>query len=54
LKESLEKAKEWSYNPQGVLSDLAILLWGCGSGGEGGEEVGERGVEVLLKAIEAL
>ncbi|KAH6623466.1 muts domain V-domain-containing protein [Chaetomium tenue] len=47
LKESLERAKMGCYIPLGVLSDVASLL------GEG-EEVGERGVEVLLKAIEAL
>ncbi|KAK4153972.1 muts domain V-domain-containing protein [Chaetomidium leptoderma] len=47
LKESLEKAKMGCYIPLGVLSDVASLLGG-------GEEVGERGVEVLLRAIEAL
>ncbi|KAH6847418.1 muts domain V-domain-containing protein [Chaetomium sp. MPI-CAGE-AT-0009] len=47
LKESLERAKMGCYIPLGVLSDVASLL------GDG-EGVGERGVEVLLKAIEAL
>ncbi|KAK4124556.1 DNA mismatch repair protein Msh6 [Parathielavia appendiculata] len=49
LKESLERAKEGCYIPLGVLSDVARLLR---SGWEG--EVEERGVEVLLRAIEAL
>jgi DNA mismatch repair protein MSH6 len=49
LRESLERAKEGCYIPLGVLSDVASLLR---TGGEG--EVGERGVEVLLRAIEAL
>ncbi|AEO68115.1 uncharacterized protein THITE_2117497 [Thermothielavioides terrestris NRRL 8126] len=52
LKESLERAKMGCYLPLGVLSDVASLLRG-GDGREGGE-VGERGVEVLLRAIEAL
>ncbi|KAK4234506.1 hypothetical protein C8A03DRAFT_37716 [Achaetomium macrosporum] len=53
LKESLERAKMGCYIPLGVLSDVATLLR-CG-GEEGADaEVGERGVEVLLKAIEAL
>lgn len=47
LKESLEKAKSGCYIPLGVLSDVASLL-------NGGDEVGKRGVEVLLRAVEAL
>ncbi|KAF9876970.1 hypothetical protein CkaCkLH20_05816 [Colletotrichum karsti] len=47
LKESLEKAKSGCYIPLGMLSDVASLL-------NGGDEVGKRGVEVLLKAVEAL
>ncbi|KAK0721347.1 muts domain V-domain-containing protein [Apiosordaria backusii] len=49
LKESLERAKTGCYIPLGVLSDVASLLR---VGGEA--EVLERGVEVLLRAIEAL
>ena len=48
LKESLERAKLGCYIPLGVLSDVASLV----AGRE--EEVGERAVEVLLRAIEAL
>lgn len=51
LKESLERAKTGCYIPLGVLSDVASLLRG---GGGGGGEIEERGVEVLLRAIEAL
>ncbi|KAL0934713.1 DNA mismatch repair protein msh6 [Colletotrichum truncatum] len=47
LKESLEKARSGCYIPLGMLSDVASLL-------NGGDEVGKRGVEVLLKAVEAL
>ncbi|KAL3300848.1 DNA mismatch repair protein msh6 [Colletotrichum asianum] len=47
LKESLEKAKSGCYIPLGVLSDVASLL-------NGGDEVGKKGVEVLLRAVEAL
>ncbi|KAK0611650.1 muts domain V-domain-containing protein [Immersiella caudata] len=51
LKESLEKAKTGCYIPLGVLSDVASLL----RENEGGpREIDQRGVEVLLKAIEAL
>ncbi|KAL2131196.1 hypothetical protein VTI74DRAFT_5422 [Chaetomium olivicolor] len=53
LKESLERAKMGCYIPLGVLSDVATLLKGTDGDGGGGE-VGERGVEVLLRAIEAL
>ncbi|KAF6844347.1 DNA mismatch repair protein msh6 [Colletotrichum musicola] len=47
LKESLEKAKSGCYIPLGILSDVASLL-------NGGEDVQKRGVEVLLRAVEAL
>ncbi|EFQ31958.1 MutS domain V [Colletotrichum graminicola M1.001] len=47
LKESLEKAKSGCYIPLGVLSDVSSLL-------KGGEDVAKRGVEVLLRAVEAL
>lgn len=49
LKESLERAKTGCYIPLGILSDVAALLRV-----DGEEEIGERGVNVLLKAIEAL
>ncbi|AEO59871.1 hypothetical protein MYCTH_2308482 [Thermothelomyces thermophilus ATCC 42464] len=49
LKESLEQAKLGCYIPLGVQSDVASLLRE-----DGEEEVGERGLEVLLRAIEAL
>jgi DNA mismatch repair protein MSH6 len=48
LKESLDRAKTGCYIPLGILSDVAGLLR------EDGGEVGERGVEVLLRAIESL
>ncbi|KZL80176.1 dna mismatch repair protein msh6 [Colletotrichum incanum] len=47
LKESLEKAKSGCYIPLGILSDVSSLL-------KGGDEVRKSGVEVLLRAIEAL
>ncbi|KAL2881216.1 DNA mismatch repair protein msh6 [Colletotrichum sp. CLE4] len=47
LKESLEKAKSGCYIPLGILSDVSSLL-------KGGDEMEKRGVEVLLKTIEAL
>ncbi|KAL2024975.1 hypothetical protein VTK56DRAFT_3674 [Thermocarpiscus australiensis] len=54
LKESLERAKTGCYIPLGVLSDVASLLredgGSCGADGE----VSERGIQVLLRAIEAL
>ncbi|KAK0725276.1 DNA mismatch repair protein msh6 [Lasiosphaeris hirsuta] len=51
LKESLERAKTGCYIPLGILSDVASLL----REGEGGQsEVEDRGVEVLMRAIEAL
>ncbi|KAH7625792.1 putative MSH6 protein [Sordaria sp. MPI-SDFR-AT-0083] len=51
LKESLDRAKTGCYIPLGVLSDVASLLR-SETGKE--REVGDRGVEVLLRAIEAL
>lgn len=51
LKESLERAKTGCYIPLGMLSDVAGLLR---NGDEDGGGIGERGVEVLLRAIEAL
>lgn len=47
LKESLEKAKTGCYIPLGMLSDVSNLI--CGKG-----EIGDKGVDVLLKAIESL
>ncbi|PHH70032.1 hypothetical protein CDD80_6281 [Ophiocordyceps camponoti-rufipedis] len=47
LKESLEKAKTGCYIPLGILSDVGSLLADRG-------EVGARGLEVLLRAIECL
>ncbi|KAK0625405.1 muts domain V-domain-containing protein [Bombardia bombarda] len=52
LKESLERAKTGCYIPLGVLSDVAGLLRDGGE--EDGVDVEDRGVEVLLRAIEAL
>ncbi|KAL2151243.1 hypothetical protein VTH82DRAFT_6341 [Thermothelomyces myriococcoides] len=49
LKESLEQAKLGCYIPLGIQSDVASLLRE-----DGEEEVGERGLDVLLRAIEAL
>lgn len=48
LKESLEKARGSCYLPLGVLSDVAWILR------EGEEGVGERGLEVLRRAVEGL
>ncbi|KAF3764233.1 hypothetical protein M406DRAFT_42775 [Cryphonectria parasitica EP155] len=53
LKESLERAKTGCYIPLGVLSDVSSLLAGR-QDEDGRSEVDERGVEVLLRAIEAL
>ncbi|KAJ0122142.1 dna mismatch repair protein msh6 [Diaporthe amygdali] len=53
LKESLDRAKTGCYIPLGVLSDVASLLKGR-KDAEGTSEVRAGGVEVLLKAIEAL
>ncbi|KAB5584913.1 muts domain V-domain-containing protein [Coniochaeta sp. 2T2.1] len=50
LKESLDLAKTGCYIPLGILSDVASLL----RVGSGEPEVSERGVEVLLRAIESL
>ncbi|KAK3934309.1 putative dna mismatch repair protein msh6 protein [Diplogelasinospora grovesii] len=52
LKESLERAKTGCYIPLGILSDVASLL--RDEKGDDGVEVNQRGVEVLLRAIEAL
>lgn len=49
LKESLERAKEGCYIPLGLLSDVAALL-----DEEKSADVGARGLEVLVRAIEAL
>lgn len=50
LKESLEKARMGCYVPLGMQSDVAWLLReGLGESG-----IGERGMEVLLKAIAGL
>ncbi|KAL2163373.1 hypothetical protein VTH06DRAFT_5430 [Thermothelomyces fergusii] len=55
LKESLEQAKLGCYIPLGVQSDVASLLREDGEGENKEEDgVGERGLEVLLRAIEAL
>lgn len=53
LKESLERAKTGCYIPLGVLSDVSSLLKGR-MDAEGASEVRSAGVEVLLRAIEAL
>ncbi|KID77648.1 DNA mismatch repair protein msh6 [Metarhizium brunneum] len=47
LKESLEKAKTGCYIPLGILSDIGSLLGGKG-------DIGDKGVDVLLKAVECL
>ncbi|OAA62787.1 DNA mismatch repair protein [Niveomyces insectorum RCEF 264] len=65
LKDSLDRAKTGCYVPMGVLSDVAALLRdgdgssdGSGnvtnSAGPGESDISDRGVEVLLRAIEAL
>ena len=51
LKESLEQAKGNCYVPLGMQSDVAWYLRGQLGGIDG---VGERGLEVLRKAVEAL
>lgn len=53
LKESLERAKTGCYIPLGVLSDVSSLLNGR-TDEDGASEVGGRGLDVLLRAIEAL
>lgn len=47
LKDSLDKARTGCYIPLGILSDVGSLLGGK-------EEFGEKGLDVLMKAIEAL
>ncbi|KFA63003.1 hypothetical protein S40285_08410 [Stachybotrys chlorohalonatus IBT 40285] len=47
LKDSLDKAKTGCYIPLGILSDVGTLLGGKG-------DIGEAGIDVLLKAIESL
>ncbi|KAK5993017.1 DNA mismatch repair protein msh6 [Cladobotryum mycophilum] len=47
LKDSLDKAKTGCYIPLGILSDVGALLGDKG-------DIGEMGVDVLLKAIESL
>ena len=47
LKESLEKPKTGCYIPLGVLSDVGSLLGDKG-------DIGNGGIDVLLKAIECL
>ncbi|KAK7424011.1 DNA mismatch repair protein msh6 [Neonectria magnoliae] len=47
LKDSLDKAKTGCYIPLGILSDVGSLLGDRG-------DVKQKGLEVLLKAIEAL
>jgi DNA mismatch repair protein MSH6 len=58
LKESLERAKSGCYVPLGVLSDVAWCLKDdteSGSGkGMSNEGISDRGLDCLLKAIEAL
>ncbi|KAI1074827.1 DNA mismatch repair protein Msh6 [Whalleya microplaca] len=49
LKESLERAREGCYIPLGMLSDVAALL-----GERKDEDISERGLDVLVRAIEAL
>ncbi|KAL1876183.1 hypothetical protein VTK73DRAFT_9621 [Phialemonium thermophilum] len=51
LKESLELAKTGCYIPLGVLSDVASVLR---SASVGDQEVGPLGMDVLLRAVEAL
>ncbi|KAF2084464.1 DNA mismatch repair protein Msh6 [Saccharata proteae CBS 121410] len=48
LKDSLEKARQGCYVPLGVQSDVSWLLR------EGEEVVGMRGLDVLMRAVEAL
>lgn len=50
LKESLERAKTGCYIPLGVLSDVATLL----REGTGTSGIDDHGVDVLMRAIEAL
>jgi DNA mismatch repair protein MSH6 len=50
LKESLEKARSGCYIPLGVQSDVSWILKEALSG----EGVEERGLNVLMRAIESL
>lgn len=50
LKDSLEKARTGCYIPLGVQSDVAWML----REGVGSDGVEERGMQILLKAIESL
>ena len=54
IKDSLEKAKESTWLPLGLLSDVAWMM--RDGHGEGEEEVKttERSLEVMMKAIAAL
>jgi DNA mismatch repair protein MSH6 len=52
LKESLEKARSGCYIPLGVQSDISWILRDVLTEGEEGVE--ERGLSVLMKAIESL
>ncbi|KAH8669713.1 muts domain V-domain-containing protein [Tricladium varicosporioides] len=52
LRESLEKARSGCYVPLGMQSDVSWVLKEVAGEDEGG--VGERGLEVLMKAIEGL
>ncbi|PQE17939.1 dna mismatch repair msh6 protein [Rutstroemia sp. NJR-2017a WRK4] len=58
LKESLERAKSGCYVPLGVLSDVAWCLKDGAQSGNGkgtsNEGISDRGLDCLLKAIEAL
>ncbi|RDL29783.1 DNA repair protein MutS, III [Venustampulla echinocandica] len=49
LKESLEKARSGCYIPLGIQSDVSWMLKGAI-----GDEAEERGLDVLMKAIESL
>ncbi|CAK7220593.1 DNA mismatch repair protein msh6 [Sporothrix bragantina] len=53
LKDSLDRAKTGCYIPLGILSDVAALLRPSVVN-ENDKEMEQRGVEVLLRAIEAL
>lgn len=53
LKESLDKAKTGCYIPLGILSDVSSLLAGR-KDEEDKSEINARGLDVLLRAIEAL
>ncbi|CAK7202202.1 DNA mismatch repair protein msh6 [Sporothrix eucalyptigena] len=53
LKDSLDRAKTGCYIPLGILSDVAALLR-PEVASENDKEMDQQGVEVLLRAIEAL